>query len=88
MLDKDAKCFRTQDIHLAVFLKTKDVKLVVINSLGSFRAEFVFEPVCDELLNEWLTTEALAPVRTTISEFRHLRKTAREVEAGLCGGKQ
>lgn len=74
--------FKTQDIQLSVFLKTKNIKLIQTNPLAPYRIEFVFESVSTELLEEWLTTDAMAPVRTTINEYRHLRRLARATQAG------
>lgn len=80
--------FKTQDINLAVYLKTKNIRLLNTNSLGPYRAEFIFEPVSQELLNQWLTTEATAPLRLAINEYRHLIREARQAETGVCGGRQ
>lgn len=78
--------FKTQDIQLAVFLKTRNIKLLHTMPIAPFRSEFSFEPVSQELLNEWLTSEASAPVRTTINEYRHLIRTARQGEMGVRDG--
>jgi len=64
--------FKTVDLHLAVFLKIKGIQLLGINPLDNYRSEFLFAPVSPDLLNEWLTTSALAPTRSVINEYRHL----------------
>ena len=84
MLGNDV--FKTQDMQLSVFLKTKNIKLIETIPLGDYRVEFVFERVTTELLEEWLTTDALAPVRLTVNEYRHLRRLARQTTMGVQHG--
>lgn len=79
----DNSVFRTQDMQLSVWLKTKNIKLIETNPLAPYRVEFVFERVSTELLEEWLTTDAMAPVRSTINEYRHLRRLARQATVGV-----
>ena len=73
----DSNNFKTQDLHLAVWLKIQGIELVEIIPQARFRSEFVFAPVSQGLLNKWLTTAALAPTRSVINEYRHLLKEAR-----------
>ena len=85
-LDQNLGYFRTQDIALAVYLKTKGIKLVKITPSGPYRSEFTFQPVSQDLLTTWLTTEASAPLRLTINEYRHLLRTCRQSSAGVGDG--
>lgn len=71
-------CFKTLDIHLAVFLKCRGIELREIQPAQPHQSIFVFEPVGQKLLAEWLSTEAKAPVRLVINEYRHLLRTSRE----------
>jgi hypothetical protein len=77
MLDSN---FHTQDLHLAVWLKIQGIELIDIIPQARFRSKFIFAPVPQQLLDKWVSTEAPAPVRNTIAEYRHLLRQVRQAE--------
>jgi hypothetical protein len=69
--------FATADIILATFLKSRNIAILKINPIDTYRSEFVFAHVPDELLNEWLHSVPQVDVRSAISNYRHLVRNAR-----------
>ncbi len=72
--------FVTSDIILATFLKTRNVTLIKIIPLDNNHSQFVFAPVPDDLLGEWLHKIPQANVRDTVSNYRHLIRDARVLQ--------
>jgi len=76
-MKKENSNFKTEDIHLAVWLKLQGIPLLDIISLAPYRSEFIFSPVSSQLLEAFLSTSAEVPLRTCINEYRHLLRQAR-----------
>ena len=72
--------FVTSDVVLATFLKSKNISLIKIVPIDSYHSQFVFAPVPDALLEEWLHQVSQVDVRAAIRNYRHLVRVARIVQ--------
>lgn len=81
--------FETLDIGLAAFLRVNEIELVEIIPLTNYQSKFVFRRPPQDLLDRWLSGEAVASVKQTINTYRHLiRESKTRQQAMLGGGRQ
>lgn len=64
--------FQTEDIKLAAYLMSRDVRLLHIHPVNHRRCTYVFEKPDLGLLDAWLRGNAQADVRQVIDNYRHL----------------
>lgn len=71
--------FRTTDMPLVAFLRYKGYSVQEVVKLNDFKAEFVFENVDRELLNEFNIDKALVEPKMFSSIMRQQTQAARRV---------
>lgn len=72
--------FETSDIKVASYLMSVGIKKLNVIAKGNFNSIFVFEQPPQELLNAWVTGQALADPKKVIDSYRHLLRDSRELE--------
>lgn len=80
--------FTTEDINLAAFLISKQVKLIEVEALSSRHSRFLLEQPPQRLLNDWLTGAANSNADRVINCYRHLVRDAKTAQEKLRGGGQ
>lgn len=63
--------FKTQDIHLAVYLQAKGYRLLEVTPINRHRSTFHFDPPSDELIHTFISGSPLADVRSVVNVYRH-----------------
>ena len=71
--------FRTTEIQLVAFLRYRGVTVKQVNKVGPHKAEFVFNDVDRDLLDEFNTDRALVEPKMFASIMRQQTQAARRV---------